>query len=430
MNDRQPSPVNDSLDVIIVGAGPAGSTAAALLAKAGKRVLILERDHFPRFHVGESLLPMGNSILKRLGIYDKLAGEGFIPKHGAEFLPSTSLPLVRVYFARVLKEKTDPAYNVERSRFDHMLLLNAESCGATAMTGTTAKNLRIENDKVLVSVNNGSVTREIRGTWLLDASGLGHFAGKTLSLEKMPLNISPKVATFGHFRDVYRNEGLESGHVSIIRFANGWFWFIPISESTTSVGMVQHSDVAKRSGLSLEEIFHKACKELPEVRFRMKDAIPVDKLHKASDYTTRYKSLVGPRHLIIGDAGSFIDPIFSSGVLLALKGGELAADTLLRRKAFTQALSRNEQQGVQRKLYYDSNQLLPMIRNFYDQSGYELFMAPQNSRTMFDAISRLLAGKFDLSLADRLRINGFYLLSRLQRHLKLVPRIPFTSSNH
>ena len=412
-------------DVAIVGGGPAGSAAGAILAEAGKRVLIVDRERFPRFHVGESLLPFGNYMLRRLGLYDKMEGEGFVRKYGADFLPASSLPIVRVIFGNAFKENEQPgpAYNVVRARFDQMLLNNAQERGASVATGVSAKGLTVDKDKVGLTLTEGDTTHQVTASWLIDASGLGHFAGKALKLPRVELGISPKVVCFGHFKGVYRTEGRESGHVVIVRFPQGWFWFIPISDELTSVGMVRYLEETKLSGHSLEELFAQAQTELPEVRFRMKQAEQVGELHKVSDFTYRYKTVTGSRYFIVGDAATFIDPIFSSGVMMALTSGAKASDILLGRKDFSKPLSTAEQSAYRREFFRDSNRLLPMIRAFYDRDGYDIFMNPEGAKPIFNAMSRLLAGKFDLSLADRFRINLFYLTTYLQRYFKIAPSV-------
>ncbi len=413
-------------DAVVVGGGPGGSTAAALLADVGRKVLVIDREHFPRFHIGESLLPCGNAVLRRLGIYDRLEAEGFVRKFGVDFMPSSSVGMVRVNFAEFFPEaeQPGPAFNVERSRFDDLLLENARSRGATVVTGASAKTFREHEDHVEVEITEGETTHRVTAPWLIDASGLGHFVGKALKLPRVELGVSPKIVCFGYFKGVYRSEGRESGHVGIVRFDHGWFWFIPISDELTSVGMVRHLSEAKANASSMEELFAQALIELPEIRFRMKRAEQVGELRKVSDYTTRYKTVAGRRHFIVGDAANFIDPIFSSGVMLAFKSAALAADLLNGKKAFTAPLTPSEQRTYQQSIFRDADTLLPMIKAFYDQRGFEVFMNPHSAPKIFAAMGRLLAGKLDPTFPDRMRIQGFYLATWLQRYTKVAPRIP------
>ncbi len=212
-------------DAIIVGGGPGGSTAGALLAKGGSRVLVLEREVFPRFHIGESLLPFGNDVLQESGAWPKIQAAGFQPKYGAEFFVGNGSRWQRFWFAQGLVPGYAQTFQVERSKFDQVLLDHAASCGCEVRQGCAAKQVARESDGWRVTTAEG----EARGRWLVDASGRDTFLGRTLNLEKKPLDIPKRIAVYAHFKGVYRNPGNAEGHITIVRLKDGWFWLIPFT---------------------------------------------------------------------------------------------------------------------------------------------------------------------------------------------------------
>src|SRR5579859_4384076 len=272
-------------DTIIIGGGPGGSTAGAFLAKAGQRVVVLEREVFPRFHIGESLLPFGNDVLKETGAWPKIEAAGFQPKFGAEFFVGNGSRWQRFWFANGLVPGYGQTFQVERAKFDHVLLDHAASCGCEVRQGCGAKEIAREDNGWRVALSDG----EVRGRWLIDASGRDTFLGRALGLPKESINIPKRIAVYAHFNGVYRNPGDAEGHITIVRLQDGWFWLIPLAGGKTSVGMVRMLDGLKQFGGSVEEWFAKTVAGSSELSRRMADAQQIGEFYKTSDYSYRYE---------------------------------------------------------------------------------------------------------------------------------------------
>src|SRR5579871_1900091 len=307
-------------DTIIIGGGPGGSTAGAFLAKAGKRTLLLEREVFPRFHIGESLLPFGNDVLKESGAWPKIETAGFQRKYGAEFFVSNGSRWQRFWFARGLIPGYGETFQVERAKFDHVLLDHAASCGCEVRQGCPAKEVTREGDTWRVKLEDG----EVRARWLIDASGRDAFLGRILGFTKKPMNITKRIATYAHFKGVYRNPGDAEGHITIVRLEDGWFWFIPLADAKMSVGMVRTLEDLKKFGNTAEEWFMKTVASSSELTRRMNGAERISEFYKTGDYSYHYEQMAFDHAIMVGDAAGFIDPIFSSGVHIATKGGQIA----------------------------------------------------------------------------------------------------------
>jgi flavin-dependent dehydrogenase len=410
-------------DAIIIGGGPGGSTAGSVLAKAGKKVLILERERFPRFHVGESLIPYANDELRAIGVWDKLMNGGFTQKLGAEFVTGNSSAMIRILFGRYLHKDYAQTFQVERSRFDNLLLEHATSLGCEVWQETRVLRASVTNDCVTVTCQRNGTEQELSARWLLDASGREAFLGNQLQLPKTDLGLPKKFATFAHFRGVRRNKPPADGHITIVRLDFGWFWIIPLDAEKTSVGLVQTLEHFRATGLKPGECFEHVVASSVEARKRMADAVRLNEYTFASDYTYRHLQNAGPRWLLVGDAAGFIDPIFSSGVMLAVKSGTMAANALLVADRAGRSLTRNEQARYTRRVGKMCTVFLNMIKMFYDNHSFEVFMAPKPPRDMEWAVNNLVAGNTNLGWKLRINVWLFYLVCALQRHFKLVPRL-------
>jgi len=263
----------NSYDTIIIGGGPGGSTAGSTLAQAGKKVLILERERFPRFHIGESLIPYANEELRAIGVWDKLEKAGFMPKLGAEFVLGNSEASIRVLFARHLSSDYANTFQVERARFDKILLDHAESSGCEVWQQTRVQSVLVDADGASVFCSRGGQTHEAHARWLLDASGRDALLGKQLKLPKTDLGLPKKFATFAHFHGVHRNEPPAHGHITVVRLEFGWCWLIPLDAEKTSVGLVQTLEHFQSSGLEPGECFERLVVSTHELRRRMGDAV-------------------------------------------------------------------------------------------------------------------------------------------------------------
>jgi flavin-dependent dehydrogenase len=415
--------MNSPYDAIIIGGGPGGSTAGSVLAQAGKKVLILERERFPRFHVGESLIPYGNEEMRAIGVWPKLERSGFMPKLGAEFVTGNSTATTRILFGRYLKSDYAQTFQVERSRFDSILLEHATEAGCEVWQETQVKTAVVSEDGVKVTCVRGGETHELSARWIFDASGRDAFLGKQMQLPKTDLGLPKKFATFAHFKGVKRNEVPADGHITVVRLDFGWFWMIPLDAEKTSIGLVQTLDHFRATGLKPEEFFEHVVATTPELQKRMGAAERVSDFYFAGDYTYRHLQNAGPRWLLVGDAAGFIDPIFSSGVMLAIKSGYKAAQESLAADRAGTSLSPRAQARYTREVEKMCKVFLNMIRMFYDNHSFEVFMTPCPYRGMEAAVNNLVAGNTNLGWQLRVRVWAFYAICALQRYVPIVPRL-------
>ena len=311
---------HDSHDVVVIGGGPAGSVAGTFLAREGLRVLLLEKEHFPRFAIGESLLPYSNDILRELGVFEDLEKAGFTPKHGAEFCTGEGARFQRFWFAKSLQPQYAQSFQVDRATFDHILLNKAAEAGCHVQQGAKVTRLApvSEAGPHRLEFQTEGTTRTVTTRWIIDASGRGGFAGKALGIPKLQTQKSRRVAIYGHFKGVLRNSGKAGGHTTIVRFKDGWFWLIPLANDVTSVGLVVPTETVRLCEGDVSQVFEQAVRANPELVARLARAQNTVPLRATADYSWRFRSFATPRVLLAGDAAGFVDPIFSSGVLLAV----------------------------------------------------------------------------------------------------------------
>ncbi len=412
-------------DTIIVGGGPGGSTAGALLARAGHKVLVLEKETFPRFHVGESLLPFGNDVLKASGVWPKIQAAGFVPKLGAEFCLGNEARSQRLWFGRSLTPEHSQTFQVERSKFDEILLRHAADCGCDVREGCAAKTLQTGAAGVTVTFAGKQGAQEARARWFIDGSGRDTFLGRAMQLPRVSLPIPKRVAVFAHFTGVFRNEGEAAGHIVITRLKDGWFWFIPITAEKTSVGMVRTLEDLRQTGGTATEWFERTVADSTDLSRRMKQATRVSDLYTTSDYTYRYETLASERTLMVGDAGGFLDPIFSSGVYIAVRSAQEAVEFVLRADARGNGLTAGEQRRYTAAIHRMMNVYLQLIQSFYDNQSFSVFMHPAERFNMLGAITSVLGGCTERSFGTWWRMQFFYLVCRIQRRFPVVTPLDF-----
>lgn len=420
------TPHRESCDAAVIGGGPAGSAAGARLALAGLRVTILEKEKFPRFCVGESLLPHGNDLLKEIGVWEKMENAGFLRKYGAEFATADGGRQHRLWFGDNLASRHEFTYQVERAAFDQLLLEHARESGCTVHESTRVTSLSHPDTTRMTLQTVGSAgPREITARWVVDASGRCAFAGARAGLRRRVTQTTRRVAIYAHFEGALRHEGKAEGHITIIRTSGGWFWLIPLAGERMSVGLVVPAgQVPGGTADELTGIFDQTLADTPAAAARLREARRITPLRATGDYSWKFGSFATRRILLTGDAAGFVDPIFSSGVMLALRSGLRAADLLLKAESRGRELRPWERLAYTRSVTAWMNRYTRLIRAFYDRAGFEVFMSPQPVWQIPRSVARLVGGQADPGPADRLRLRLFDTLCRLQRRLDIVPPIP------
>jgi len=408
-------------DVAIIGGGPAGSTAAALLAQAGRRVILFEREKFPRFHIGESLLPFSMKAFTRLGLHEKFSRAGFIKKYGGEIIGACSENGTKFYFKDGYRSETDHAYQVTRGEFYKVLLDHARESGAHVHEQTAVDGIDFSHDGIQLGVRSDGSFRSVRARYLVDASGRNSVLGRQFKIKKTYDHLQ-KLSIFAHYEGVWRRDGIDGTLTVLVRAVDRWFWLIPLTAERTSVGVVLDSETFRKSKLSAEDFLEQALAEQPTIAKRMTNARRVTKVYLEADFSYRSARLYGDRWLLAGDAAGFIDPIFSSGVFLAVFSGEKCADVLnevLDRPRKAKRLFARYERSVNRAM----DVYLRFVNAWYTKEFIEVFLAPRNVLGLAPAVNAVLGGNVGNSFPIRWRMWVFYFLVWLQRRHPIAPKL-------
>jgi flavin-dependent dehydrogenase len=385
--------ITHSTDVLIIGGGPAGTTFGSLIKKRGWEVTLLEKEHHPRFHIGESLLPMNLPILERLGVLEKIKAIGVL-KYGADFTQANSKARQRTFrFGIALGESPDHAFEVRRAEFDQILFENCRDTGVSALEGMQVCRIETLDDQThRVEAKDADGEIHVWKTrFLVDASGRDTFLSSANGWKKRnPRHAS--AAIFGHFRGVKRRKGKDQGNISLYWFDHGWIWMIPLQDDLMSIGAVCYPQYLRSRKGSLDEFLRETLQGVTETRDRIEEAEAVMPALATGNYSYLSDRMCGPGYLLIGDAFAFIDPVFSSGVYLAMNSAERGIKVADAWLTGSPAIYRKACSQYQRETNRGLSIFSWFIYRFTSPVMVNLMSNPRNSFQVVQAIISMLAG--------------------------------------
>ncbi len=387
--------MSQKYDVVVAGGGPAGSSTANFLRQKNRSVVVLEREKFPRFHIGESMLPFANDVWKELGVFEKMDAS-YIHKPGARFIHEESGADFTYYFDTAIRGGRPYAFQVKRAEFDKMLLDHAESLGALVRQETRVEDVSFGPDGVLVrAAGPDGKSEEFSAAMFVDATGRDALMAGKRQLKIPDGTITTNVALHSMWKGVDRGAGEHSaseGNIILGLFDGGWWWLIPFKDGDTSVGLVFEKDYTKvNRGLQRDEMYQQAIDSLPHLKHFLRDATRIIDVGSQGNWSYRSKIFYGDRLLLVGDAAAFVDPLFSTGVLFAINSAKFAAGHI------DAALSEGRFEAERFVKYQDQviagmDIFKDLVHEFYSSNLRKLLISSAHNPTMCAVITSILAG--------------------------------------
>lgn len=412
-------------DAVVVGGGPGGSTVATLLARAGRKVIVLEKEKFPRFHVGESLLPFNLPIFERLGVGEKVRAAGYQTKHGAFFWNEATGGVRPVDFAMGLDDRHPTAFHVKRAEFDDLLLRHAGESGAEVREETSVERVLFEEGRAVgVVARSRGGTDEIRARVVVDASGQGALLSRQLGTRRFD-PVLKRAGLFAHYEGIRWPEGQRPGDILLPVDRSVWYWIIPFSDGSCSVGAVFEPSLAAGAA-SLEEKFDLLVTRSPRMVEFLSGSRRSSRIFGISDYSTSSSRAAGDGWALVGDAATFLDPVFSTGVFLAMAMGERAARSIDAALARTGSVRAADLAPYAKEVNRLVRRFRRFVYAFYDPVFFEAFCSKEPFDPMRAAITTVLSGGVEkIPLGARILIEIVFLsvaFDRFRRKLGLGPK--------